>query len=863
LAEAAAAGETILTPNAELATSIFEALETLTRSSGRALWQTPKVRDFGGWLREQHLFGMLERPSLPRCLSEIEERELWRQVIEESPLSADLLDVGHAARAARRARRTVLEYAIPWSALQAAISEETRTFLEWNTRFEERCRELEACALDDLLRLGVHTQERIAWIESAEWRPTALNWLTARGRMLRPLRAAARGLSWVHSKSPDEELAQIAEWARSSLESFADFHAWICIPDLTARRSEVIDAFDAVLAPQRFALESAPRAASYAVAGGTPLADYPSVQTALSLLQASLGNLTFVDFSRLLRADELQADSADALKAAALDLELRRRGPPTATLSAWLNLCDELSQRRKLEPCAAAQRLRVAVEPLLNARGSRRMSEWATLWTQAFESGPWRDSGRFSSFEFQAVQRLRELMNSLAAADVFFGNRTREAAQRILRRVAAETAFQPETGVPPLIISGRLMDPWLCYDGLWVSGLSDERWPLPVEPVALLPVDVQRRYQVPAAQAQLRVQDADRLQQCWRDRAEQCVFSVADGVDGRGAHPSRLLPEGELRIEMALPRPHWHAQLALAPALERFADAQGPKLDPEHSSQVVATLRAQSRCAFKGFAEARLNIRELELPVPGFNEIERGDLTHEALELIWGRLRDSRALSLLAESAETALLEEAIERALRVVCARRDPGLRWRQRERERLTGLLKRWLAVERLRAPFRVDFLEEERTAQFAGLTFRCRLDRADVLDSGARVLIDYKTGSAAADWRGERPNNPQLPLYALLSPEALKAVAYGRVNLSSPEFVFESELPKIFDGRRRATHLERATDFAALIELWRSRIEKLAEDFAAGRADVAPTATACRTCRLQGLCRISADFVETEDE
>ena len=40
-------------------------------------------------------------------------------------------------------------------------------------------------------------------------------------------------------------------------------------------------------------------------------------------------------------------------------------------------------------------------------------------------------------------------------------------------------------------------------------------------------------------------------------------------------------------------------------------------------------------------------------------------------------------------------------------------------------------------------------------------------DRLADGARVLIDYKTGVATADWRGERPDNPQLPIYALLQP------------------------------------------------------------------------------------------------
>jgi len=46
-----------------------------------------------------------------------------------------------------------------------------------------------------------------------------------------------------------------------------------------------------------------------------------------------------------------------------------------------------------------------------------------------------------------------------------------------------------------------------------------------------------------------------------------------------------------------------------------------------------------------------------------------------------------------------------------------------------------------------------------------------------------------------------------------------------------------------------------------VWSQRIETLAADFAAGRAAVAPTARACKTCRLHGLYRVPAalDAVE----
>jgi len=217
----------------------------------------------------------------------------------------------------------------------------------------------------------------------------------------------------------------------------------------------------------------------------------------------------------------------------------------------------------------------------------------------------------------------------------------------------------------------------------------------------------------------------------------------------------------------------------------------------------------------------------------------------------------------ISADAQAQLLDHGVALALAQVCRVRDPGPRWRQRERVRMANVLGKWLQVERQREPFEVEQLEQgTQTARHAGLDFAVRIDRVDRLADGARVLIDYKTGIAAADWRGERPENPQLPIYALLRPEALVAVAYGRVNASDCSFIAEAERPAIFKRGGRKSPLEGMASLAALIDVWSLRIENLAADFAAGRAAVAPTVRACKSCRLHGLCRVPAALEDTAD-
>jgi hypothetical protein len=59
-----------------------------------------------------------------------------------------------------------------------------------------------------------------------------------------------------------------------------------------------------------------------------------------------------------------------------------------------------------------------------------------------------------------------------------------------------------------------------------------------------------------------------------------------------------------------------------------------------------------------------------------------------------------------------------------------------------------------------------------------------------------------------------------------------------------------------------MEGMPSFSALIATWSHRIEKLAAEFAAGNAAVAPTLRACASCQLQPLCRVPAALDDGAD-
>ena len=161
----------------------------------------------------------------------------------------------------------------------------------------------------------------------------------------------------------------------------------------------------------------------------------------------------------------------------------------------------------------------------------------------------------------------------------------------------------------------------------------------------------------------------------------------------------------------------------------------------------------------------------------------------------------------------------------------------------------------------PFEVVKTEEEAVRPVGPLMLKGRIDRMDRLSNGTHVLIDYKTGSSANPkmWRGERPEEPQLPFYAVTGSEEVKAVAFARVRPGQMRFMGYAE---------DKTALPKMTHFANWHELvaeWRSSLANLANEFAGGVSSVNPKhgLKTCRYCDLQTLCRVHEKLSALEGE
>jgi ATP-dependent helicase/nuclease subunit B len=160
-------------------------------------------------------------------------------------------------------------------------------------------------------------------------------------------------------------------------------------------------------------------------------------------------------------------------------------------------------------------------------------------------------------------------------------------------------------------------------------------------------------------------------------------------------------------------------------------------------------------------------------------------------------------------------------------------------------------WLLLEKQRSDFTVSAIEQSFELTLGQLTLRLQVDRIDTVSDGSQIIIDYKTGTPSpTSWFGDRPDEPQLPLYALQNPLEVRGLAFGQIRAQSLKFNGITAEAGQLPGVKQSV-----APWSTLIEDWQSTLTALADDFCVGDAAVSPKKFpgTCAYCHLASVCRI----------
>ncbi|MGO9326252.1 MAG: PD-(D/E)XK nuclease family protein [Terracidiphilus sp.] len=863
-------GGLVVTASERAARSLTQAFHRARRVEALTAWQAPNIQDWQTFIRDAWDERILDGRIV---LNSLQEQSLWAGIVTAAaPDAAPAAGTrDRLASLAMEAHGLICAYApqLLNRKVRTAWDQDAGAFSEWLAEFDAFCG---ANGLISSARLPLELIDALKQV-SAERSPLLLAGFDRIFPTQEALFAAWGGCTQVppgptaarikfhQAADPVSELAACAIWLKQHLAANPHPRLLVVTQDVPKRRGEIERAL------LRFILEKTTSSAPSSIfefSLGVPLSQVALARGAGLLLHWLTELIEEHELDWLLSTGQLAASPAESLALTAFMRALRRKGLERAR---W-TLAQFLSQKPGAElPSAWVARVTQAQSRMQeSARRPQSPLAWAELAPRLLELAGWPGGRPLTSAEFQAHRRWQQTVDDCACLG--FDGRPMEWKEfrALLDRAVSETLFSPESEDAPILIAGPAESAGLTADAIWFLGAIEQAWPASGGTHPFIPISVQRATGMPHSSPRLDWELAGAISRRLLSSAAEVHFSFARQSEGVEARPSRIVEQLAgaplpLPFELAVPA-------ALPPLAAPFPDSTRVPFPPGNAPGGASTLTAQSQCAFKSFAAARLDAENWEPAEAGLNAKERGQLLHEVLHSVWAGLprgiRSHAELIALPDlRAFVALhVRGAIQTAM-PLRARESMPPRYLALEETRLLNLVTEWLEFERSRIPFTVLETEQKNSVSVAGLPLRVRLDRIDRLIDNSLLVVDYKSGNPTPNsWDLPRPDDVQLPLYANFAldcdPGTIGGLVFAKVRTGEAEFT-----GKVRDAKatlradlRGNTNLVRKQLDSEQLSAWKRYIEELALAFLAGRSVVNPRdyPETCEFCDLQSLCRIS---------
>ena len=876
-------GGTVVTATRRLSRELRRQHDRAMVDSGRRAWESPDILPWGAWIRRCWDLGSGNTPGAPTVLTDNQLILVWQDVIRqdvgrhhggESPL----WNIGTTARAATGTLRLMRDWRIEGTSLPPSRHPDHAGFRRWLDAYERMCSErgwtdehslADRLAETDLPAAGPPLA--LAGFDdlTAQQRQLVAR-LAGRGgavTVVPPRQGAFQDIPCHVFATPEEQWRAIAAWALGHLEESPDGRVAIVVPDLGACREGLVAALTDTLAPGQATHPGESRDLPFHVSLGESLASHPMARSLMTLLDVLRGGRINLEQSEsLLLSPWISGHHGEMAQRGRAALVLRERLP-------WEHTVRDLASGLETLDCPHLSRRLGAALARRDALPARApLAHWSTALTGLLDDLGWPgDDEALDSDLFQAWQSVREQVLRLGTLELVCGHTGLARAVGLLGQLLDNRTFQPEAGDARVQVLGIREAAGLEFDHTWFADLVEDRWPLPETPDPFLPVPVQREAGCPGGDPDAAGQRAAVAHARLAGSTASLVLSRAEREGDTPLIPSPLVADCPHPEQVPEAAPTLFDRLGTpAPWTGSVRDDRGPTRGEGPSPGGTGLIQRQSVCPRSAFLRDRLGAREHAFTRPGLDAGQRGTLVHRTLEGIWGRLGDSSTLKAMDDGTLERLILECIDRASAWYRSRSGCGDGFFRIQQEWLLETLREWFDLERHRTrAFTVIGREQPVILLLEGLELRFRIDRIDRFEDGSLALIDYKTGTGQSvdDWFHDRPQAPQLPLYALSQDhrdEVVGVVAHAWIRLG--ECVLAGCMdPDRFDGEARLGNHPglrvaplRSPPADGTSSHWARTLGALAREYLGGDARINPrNGGLCPDCPTPAFCRIPGNL------
>lgn len=831
----------ILTVNKRLSADLRNKFAEEQQKKGLQAWESPTIIPLTTWLKQTFQFYR----QVPKVLlNQSQSLILWERVIRESQYEA-LLQVNKTAELAQQTWEQCLHWGVD-------ISNTDSRFYDWAIRYQAYCTKLnvidESSLLGQIIELIKNNQVPLSpkiYFAGFDHFSTQLKELVDVLKEMKevefyPFPVYESSKKIVALPNQEGEMLVAARWLSYQYEKNKEGNFCCVVPNLLDVRDKIYSIFSEVF-DENF----------IDISAGKSLFEYPIIHLFFKILNLTDDELSYHLISHVLRSPYIKGAEEEIFLRAKLDSKLRENCdlyPNPQTL--FNNIDCSIWEALWLDFLSAKRTFNHVEKP----------SAWVTKFRDLSDIFGWARIDDITELEVACLERFDLLLQEFSQLDMVSEVISIDAAKSLLENMAKKTLFQLPKPDAKIQIIGLLESTGLNFDAIWVMGMDNETIPETIQPNPLIPVELQRKLCMQKANPQHELDYAKKIFDRLKQSAKEVVFSYPEFLEDKPLQVSSLLNEVPVVSVDQLSLMEFSnisEDLFEQKSLEVFLDDKAP---PVTKDEIIRggsyVLKAQATCPFKAFAEIRLNATSVIEPEIGFDAADRGTILHEVLACFWKEIRDSKTLVALTDIELKHKISDAIGFVISktVIPDGSSSEKEFYLLEKQRLKTIIKDWLTYEKKRDDFKVVGIEKSVAITIGGLNLHCRIDRIDQLQDGSHVIIDYKTGKSTPNsWFGERPDEPQLPLYCTFSTLSVKAVAFAECRANSQQFKGISiEQNTLLDVKPVEKF---GYDWEALISEWHQNLNQLANDFLNGEARVDPKhpVLSCQFCELDSLCRI----------
>lgn len=870
----------ILTPNQRLSRYLHSCYDQLQLANQQLSWPRLQCMPRTGWFKQlwQQLQLNASHPQAAwQLLNNLQEQALWREISETHASPWPLLNPQQLQKFAAEAWHSLRLWRISLTELQANWSQldEVQLLLTWIHAYEksrEKRQWLDQSALQLLLADSVKDlvlPERIYLYGFEKSEPLFLHFL----EQLQTRSCVVEELAFTREQTAhaqrviaddfENELSLAARWAAAMNASEPQARIAIVVPELAQQQDKVERIFNTVFNPQYSRPDYPRHAPAFNMSAAKQLAQTPPVAAALQALQLNRFELALDDVANIFSSAFIaDYNSLNARQLFISALRTRYQNIRSARLRS------ELATAAESQPELQNFYQQLGdFFALLRGKTSEALTaeQWLQIFQQQLQALGWPGTRTPDSLEYQQLSQWQEVLDNFISLDIHNKRLSFEEALSWFKQ-AALFPFHVQSQPSPIQVLGLLEAAGLHFDYLWLAQMDELRWPPAPAPNPLLPLKLQIEKNMPRASQAGELTYAQNLMQRLLHSADHVIFSHARQGQNEELQASPLVQH--FPVLEKLPQAALHTEATAT--LEEIKNDAIAALIPGNSYGGTQILRDFAACPFKAFARYRLHAQTESEKRNGIDAITRGNLLHQSLDNLWHRLRTQAALLALDEHSERKLVEQAVEAAWKKVTAQADISSTLQTLELERTCGLLGSWLKLEKQRLPFTVRERERAHQVKVGELPLQVRYDRVDELEDGSLVVIDYKSSPyhSIAQWAGTRPDEPQVPVYALANKEKVSAAAFALVSARKTAFEGLQKHAAIAPDLKTAdAHRQNdlPSSWEEVLAHWEFTLGSLAERWLQGDAAVDPKKKqqTCQRCDLHALCRIKEKLTTENSE